>query len=75
MGCVAFDENVRMIVPLRAKRNHLDSIIQALEVSTPRDKTDLYPILREVAETYPRRGMMVLVSDLLAPTRRACSAA
>ncbi len=34
--------------------------------SVPRDKTDLYPILREVAETYPRRGMMVLISDLLA---------
>ena len=33
--------------------------------ASPRNKTDLYPILREVAETYPRRGMMVLVSDLL----------
>ena len=59
-GCVSFDEKVRMVVPLRAKRNHLESIIQALDVSEPRDKTDLYPILREVAETYPRRGMMIL---------------
>ena len=65
VGCVAFDEVVRMTVPQRAKRNHLGSIIQALEVSRPRDKTDLSQILREVAESYPRRGLMVLVSDLL----------
>ena len=35
VGCVAFDEAVRMTVPLRTKRNHLDSIIQALDVSAP----------------------------------------
>ncbi len=26
----------------------------------------MYQVLRQVAETYPRRGMMVLISDLLA---------
>ena len=65
VGCVAFDDAVRMTVPLRTRRNHLDSIIQALEVSEPRNKTDMFPVLRKVAETYPRRGMMVLISDLL----------
>ena len=30
-----------------------------------REKTDLYAILRGAAETYPRRGVMVLISDLL----------
>ena len=65
VGCVSFDEHVRMTVPLRTRRNHLDSIIQALEISSPRDKTDLYPILREIAETVPRRGMIVVISDLL----------
>lgn len=65
VGCVAFDERARMVVPQRTKRNHIDSIIQALDVSDPRNKTDLFQILRMVAETYPRRGMMVLVSDLL----------
>jgi len=65
VGCVSFDESARMTVPLRTKRNHLDSIIRAMEVSEPKHKTDLYQILRHVAETYPRRGLMVLVSDLL----------
>ena len=65
VGCVAFDDVARMTVPLRTKRNHLDSIIQALELSEPQQKTDIYQILRNVAESSPRRGLMVLVSDLL----------
>ena len=65
VGCVAFDDAVRMTVPLRTKRNHLDSILQAMETCSPRNKTNLYQILRNVAENYPRRGLMVLVSDLL----------
>ena len=64
VGCLSFDEKVRMAVPTRSRRNHLESVLQALDVSVPRDKTDLYPILREVTETYPRRGLMVLISDL-----------
>jgi len=65
VGCVVFDDSVRAKIPLNSKRNHLISIIRALSTSEPRDKTDVYQILNEVAETYPRRGMMVLVSDLL----------
>lgn len=65
VGCLAFDESPRKIVPQRTKRNHLDSIIQALEVSEPAHKTDIHQIIRKAAETYPRRGMVVLVSDLL----------
>ncbi|MDP7266705.1 MAG: DUF58 domain-containing protein [Pirellulales bacterium] len=66
VGCVSFDEHVRSKVPTRSKRNHLGAIVKALEVENPRDKTDLYKILRQVAEEYPRRGMMVVISDLLA---------
>lgn len=65
VGCVAFDEQARMTVPQRTKQNHLNSIIQALEISTPDNKTSLYQIIHDAAETFPRRGMTVLVSDLL----------
>jgi uncharacterized protein (DUF58 family) len=65
VGCVAFDDAARMTVPLRTKRNHLDSVIKALGLCSPRNKTDLQQVLRNVAESYPRRGLMVLVSDLL----------
>jgi len=65
VGCVAFDESIRTTIPQRTKRNHLDTIARALDVSRPREKTDIYGVLHTVAETYPRRGVVVLVSDLL----------
>ena len=66
VGCVAFDQSVRTVVPLRTRRNHLSSIIRSLDVNRPSKKTDVGRVLCEAAESYPRRGMMVLVSDLLA---------
>ena len=66
VGCVAFDDAIRTTVPLRTKRNHLMSVVEAIERSEPRRKTDLSQILMQAAESYPKRGMMVLVSDLLA---------
>lgn len=65
VGCVAFDEGVRMTVPTRSKRNHLGSIVQAFSRVSLKHKTDAYHVLSEVAESFPRRGMMVLISDLL----------
>src|SRR3990172_3370752 len=65
LGCVAFDESVRQTVPLRTSTGHLTTIVRALSVAEPRDKTDLSSVLTQVAENYPRRGMMVLLSDLL----------
>ncbi len=65
VGCVAFDDSARMTVPMRTRRNHLDSIIRALDIAEPREKTDVFGVLRDVAENSPRRGLIVLVSDLL----------
>lgn len=66
VGCVTFDEGVRTQLPIRSKRNHLQAIIESFNAERPRDKTDLDLILRRVAEVYPRRGMVILVSDLFA---------
>ena len=68
VGCVAFDETVRVSVPIRSKRNHIYSVINSLAANDPRDKTDMHAVLKSVAETWPRRGMMILVSDLLTDT-------
>jgi uncharacterized protein (DUF58 family) len=65
VGCLAFDETVRSRVALHTKRSHLNSIIQALSVTDPGRKTDMLSILRGAVETYPRRGLMILISDLL----------
>ena len=65
VGCAVFDEGIRQAIPMRTSTNHLTTIIRALEPKEPRDKTRMYDVLARVAETYPRRGMMILISDLL----------
>lgn len=65
VGCIAFDETIRVKVPQKTKRSHLNSIVGALAAREPRDKTELASILRGAAESYPRRGLMILISDLL----------
>jgi uncharacterized protein (DUF58 family) len=66
VGCVAFDERVRQTIPMRTNTSHLATIIRALDGNEPREKTNFYSVLARAAETYPRRGMMILISDLLA---------
>jgi len=64
VGLVTFDDQIRSRVPPRSKRNHLYSILEALDSQQPQRKTDLYGVLREVAEEQAQKGMVVLVSDL-----------
>jgi uncharacterized protein (DUF58 family) len=66
VGLVTFDDRVRQTVVARSQQTHLDALIQALDTSRPRAKTDLERILRRVAETVGSRGMIILISDLLA---------
>jgi uncharacterized protein (DUF58 family) len=65
VGCVTFDEDVRHVVPARSQQNHLDAIIRAMDISKPRDKTNIEKVLHRVAEVAPSRGMVVVISDLL----------
>ena len=53
--------------PPHSKRTHLNDILVALEAEEPKQKTDIFDVLRHVAEAQGRRGMIVLVSDLLVP--------
>lgn len=65
VGCVVFDEKIRSEIPLRTQRNHLTRIARALEAVEPHEKTNIDRVMEHVAKTNPRRGMIVLISDLL----------
>lgn len=67
VGLVAFDEAIRTQVPPHSKRSHLNDILLALDSEEPKQKTDIFDVLRHVAEAQGRRGMIVLISDLLVP--------
>lgn len=64
VGCLTFDDKVRTKIQTLSKKTQLNSIIKSLDVNQPRDKTDLGNIFVQAAQTYPRRGMMIVVSDL-----------
>jgi uncharacterized protein (DUF58 family) len=65
VGLMTFDETVRQVVPVRSQQTHIDAIIKAMNVSKPRDKTDMEKILMRISENAPKRSMIVLISDLL----------
>jgi uncharacterized protein (DUF58 family) len=65
VGIITFDQEVRNILPPRCQQRHIDGIVQSMDISRPRDKTDVEKILRRVTESIASRGMIVLISDLL----------
>jgi len=65
VACLAFDDRIRERTPLRSTQAHLQAIVKALDASTPQNKTNAGLIFREVAEISPRRGVVIVVSDLL----------
>ncbi|MCH2114771.1 MAG: DUF58 domain-containing protein [Pirellulales bacterium] len=65
VAALAFDDTVRARTPMRNVRTALQSIIRCLDASQPKNKTDAGAILQKIAEGSPRRGMMVVISDLL----------
>ncbi|MEX0717090.1 MAG: DUF58 domain-containing protein [Planctomycetaceae bacterium] len=66
VGLIAFDDAVRTVVPPRSRQTHLHGILAALDAQDPVKKTDMYGVLREVAEQQTRKGMIVIISDLFA---------
>jgi uncharacterized protein (DUF58 family) len=66
VGLISFDSDVRQVVPPRSSQTHIDALVRAMHVSKPQEKTDLEGILRRVAESTPQKGLIVIVSDLLA---------
>ena len=65
VGAMLFAERPLSYLPPRAVRSHLDEILKALGSATPQGKTRLGPALHELAERIKRRGLIVLLSDLM----------
>ena len=65
VGCCVFDDKVRASVPPRTKRSHLASVVEVLETPRAARQTAFLPVLRSLAETLPRRGLVMVISDLL----------
>ncbi len=67
VGLLTFDENIREYLPPRHRPGHLRQIMLALEKDAGGTATDLTAPLKRMAELMRKRGLIVLISDLLAP--------
>lgn len=64
-GLFTFDTAVRDSVPARSSQHQLARLITALDRVGTDGRTDLARVARDVAQTIPRRGLVVVISDLL----------
>ena len=64
-GLVTFSDRIESFIPPRARRGYLMEILRAIERRAPSGETNLGKILLEVAGKMKRRGLVILVSDLL----------
>jgi uncharacterized protein (DUF58 family) len=68
VGLVTFDQQIADYVPARYRPGHLHRLMVCLERAVAGTSTDVSAPLEQVAATVRKRGMVVLISDLLAPT-------
>lgn len=65
VGLTIFDTQVRQYLPPATKPAHLQRIFDALEAVQPGRETDVGRALEAAAQGITRRGLVVLLSDLL----------
>ena len=64
-GLMAFDEQVVTHVPVSARRGHLRRLLLALDRLDPGRGSNIAKPVTQLADALSRRGMVVLISDLL----------
>ena len=65
VGAMLFADRPRYYLPARAVHSHLDELLKALGSAAPQGRTRLGPALHELAERIKRRGLIILLSDLM----------
>jgi len=74
VGLVTFDTEVRRYIPARSRPNHLRVLLEEIASVKPGGETSLGPIFHNIAEQVHRRGLIVIVSDLLDDTESLLNA-
>ena len=65
VGLVIFGEDVRIRIPPRNSPAHLKFVLEQLEKVEPSGPTGIARSLHDIAETSKRRGLVVVISDLI----------
>src|SRR5262249_33095762 len=63
VGLHVFDESWRSRLPVSGQPGHVQTVLQTLIDTTPREKTTIGPLLNDLAQQVRRRGLVFLISD------------
>lgn len=65
VGLIQFSDKINSFIPPKSRRSHLNTIINQLSETVEGRDTFIEPVLHEMAERINKRGLVILVSDLL----------
>ena len=64
VGLTLFDDRIRVNIPARSKRSHLNIILSQMQNIQAGPETAIAPVLHITAEAIKKRGLIILISDL-----------
>jgi uncharacterized protein (DUF58 family) len=64
-GLTIFDDKIRSVLPPRLRQTHLKHVLAELEKCRPGGETDIAGPMHHLAEGLKRRGLIILISDLM----------
>lgn len=65
VGLVSYGWDVNQAIPAKSSQNQIDAVAKTLNLSKPKEKTDMLKAMKRIAEQAPSRGLVVIFSDLL----------
>ena len=65
VGLATFDKEIIDYIPPKSKIGHLNYLLNVLHSSKVKGDTKISPILHSLAESIKKRGLIILISDLL----------
>lgn len=74
VGLALFDTDISEYIPPRGTPKHLRAIMNTLENATPGQETELSSLFHELAKRIVRRGLVIVISDLLDEPSQVISA-
>lgn len=70
VGVITVDEGIRSFLPARYRPGHLRRLLLALDRPADGRATDLGAPLAHIAQLLRKRGLVIIISDLLLPVER-----
>jgi len=65
VGLTMFDDSIKTMIKPRSKISHLNSLLKAMHKTKTGGETSISKLLHTLAESITKKGLIILISDLL----------